>query len=260
MIVHDSAFVTLDIIESKHLLLSKWKQICLSTASFKQELILCRNFCASFSVKRIIMNQEQFSYVIPSDLFTWIENEFNLAISKLGVQDLAFVLAQDSQTQVSIINFFDKADSIFNPKFFANQQQAIDWITGTKKDQLRIISTRPAETFDPAIDINMNTDKSKVIIKLEFPIDSLSQSLQGLKHHLNKMSFMRAHWPQFSSLTKREEDLLKLVVKGFKNHEIADALCIAANTVKTHRRNIIKKLDAKNLIDLYRYAECFDLI
>ncbi len=260
MIVHDSTFIRVDFIKSKDLLLSKWKQAKFSAADFKQELILCRHFCDLYSVKRLIMDQEQFCYTIPFELFSWIENEFNLPVYKKGVQCLAFVLAYNSSAQLSIMNFFDKINSVFSPKYFPNQQQAITWITANAKEKLMIEPNRPPKSFKPTIDIRVNADKSKAIIQFEFPIDSLSHSLHGLKHHMNKMSFMREHWTRFLSLTKREEDVLKLLVKGLHNQEIADTYCISAKTVKTHRRNMIKKLDAKNLIDLYKYAESFDLV
>jgi len=260
LIVHDSEFISVDFIESKSLLLSKWKQACMSGADFKNELIVCRNLCHKFQVKRMIMDQEQFCFTIPVEIFTWIELEINLPVYRAGVQDLAFVLARDTNTQLSVMNFFDKADSVFNPKFFPDQQQAIDWITANKKEQATIEPNRPPDVFEPIIDISLNPNKSKATIQLEFPIDSLPHSLHAVKLHMDKMNFMRENWIKFSSLTKREEIILKLLVKGFQNQEIANKLYISEKTVKTHRRNIIKKLDARNLIDLYKYAETFDLI
>ena len=98
------------------------------------------------------------------------------------------------------------------------------------------------------------------MIQLEFPIDSLSHSLHALKQHMDKMNYRCENWIKFSSLTKREVIILKLLVKGCQNLKIADKLFLSQKTVKTHRRNLIKKLEAKNLIDLYKYAESFDLI
>ncbi|MCL1846680.1 MAG: LuxR C-terminal-related transcriptional regulator [Coriobacteriia bacterium] len=46
-----------------------------------------------------------------------------------------------------------------------------------------------------------------------------------------------------TNLTKREKDILKLLEKGMTKLEIADSLHISVNTVKTHVKNIYKKLD-----------------
>ncbi|MUP14124.1 DNA-binding response regulator [Ancylomarina euxinus] len=158
------------------------------------------------------------------------------------------------------MNFFEKADSVFNPIFFYEQQQAIDWITADKKEKGNIEFNRPPEAFEPFIDISLNPEKTTATIQLEFPIDSLPHSLNTLKQHMKKMNFMRENWSKFLSLTKREKNILKLLVKGFQNQKIAEKLYISEMTVKTHRRNIIKKLDAKNLIDLYKYTLTFNLI
>lgn len=55
-------------------------------------------------------------------------------------------------------------------------------------------------------------------------------------------------------LTKREEQILKLIAEEFTNHEIAKKLFISSRTVDTHRRNLIQKLNAKNTAGLVRYA------
>ena len=55
-------------------------------------------------------------------------------------------------------------------------------------------------------------------------------------------------------LTPRERDIVIGVVKGMTNNEIADKLFISINTVTTHRRNIVKKLDIHSASGLTVYA------
>lgn len=55
-------------------------------------------------------------------------------------------------------------------------------------------------------------------------------------------------------LTPRERDIVIGVVKGLTNKEIADKLFISVNTVTTHRRNIVKKLDIHSASGLTVYA------
>ena len=55
-------------------------------------------------------------------------------------------------------------------------------------------------------------------------------------------------------LTPRERDIVIGVVKGMTNKEIADKLFISVNTVTTHRRNIVKKLDIHSASGLTVYA------
>jgi len=55
-------------------------------------------------------------------------------------------------------------------------------------------------------------------------------------------------------LTRREREILSLVVKGLTNQQIADQLYISPRTVDTHRTNIMQKLDIHDVANLVRYA------
>lgn len=57
-----------------------------------------------------------------------------------------------------------------------------------------------------------------------------------------------------NDLTKREIDVLKLITKEKNSKSIAEALSISINTVETHRKNLIKKLNVKNVVGLALYA------
>ncbi|WP_440890025.1 response regulator transcription factor [Vibrio sp. WZ-1] len=54
------------------------------------------------------------------------------------------------------------------------------------------------------------------------------------------------------NLTKREKEVLGLVVKGMKNQEMADLLCVSLRTIEVHRSNVMKKLEAESLAVLIR--------
>ncbi len=56
------------------------------------------------------------------------------------------------------------------------------------------------------------------------------------------------------ALSQREKEVLKLLVAGKINKEIADELCISINTVITHRKNITSKTGIKSLSGLSLYA------
>ncbi|MCO6489586.1 MAG: response regulator transcription factor [Phaeodactylibacter sp.] len=50
-------------------------------------------------------------------------------------------------------------------------------------------------------------------------------------------------------LTTREREVLSLIAEGKTTAGIADMLCIAVNTVDSHRKNIFSKLDVKNAVE-----------
>jgi len=55
-------------------------------------------------------------------------------------------------------------------------------------------------------------------------------------------------------LTVREKEVLSLLIKMNSNKSIAEQLDISEMNVKTHRKNIMKKFNSKNLLSLVRYA------
>lgn len=55
-------------------------------------------------------------------------------------------------------------------------------------------------------------------------------------------------------LTEREVEILRLIAEGLNNREIGDRLFISQNTVDTHRKNIMRKLDASNVATLIKFA------
>ncbi|HMQ30437.1 MAG TPA: response regulator transcription factor [Chloroflexaceae bacterium] len=75
---------------------------------------------------------------------------------------------------------------------------------------------------------------------------------------LEKLSRQQAPRPQpqvaVGELTEREVEILRLIVKGHTNRQIADALSLSVRTVEYHRSNLMGKLGLHTRADLVRYA------
>jgi two-component system nitrate/nitrite response regulator NarL len=61
-------------------------------------------------------------------------------------------------------------------------------------------------------------------------------------------------------ITKREKEILTLLLAGKGNKEIADTLEISKRTAEVHRFNLMKKLKVKNLMELSNKATEFSLL
>jgi len=55
-------------------------------------------------------------------------------------------------------------------------------------------------------------------------------------------------------LTRREEEVLRLIAQGHSNKEIAQQLNISVKTVESHKTNLMEKLELKTRTDVVRYA------
>jgi DNA-binding NarL/FixJ family response regulator len=62
------------------------------------------------------------------------------------------------------------------------------------------------------------------------------------------------------SFSRREKEILQLIMDEFTNQEIADKLFISLGTVETHRRNMLAKVGARNTAGLVRMALEYNLL
>ncbi|NND31697.1 MAG: response regulator transcription factor, partial [Saprospiraceae bacterium] len=58
----------------------------------------------------------------------------------------------------------------------------------------------------------------------------------------------------FPKLSRREKEILMLIVKEFTTAEIAEKLFVSTGTIETHRRNMLSKLGVRNTAGLVRVA------
>ena len=61
-------------------------------------------------------------------------------------------------------------------------------------------------------------------------------------------------------ITRREQEVLELIADGLTTQEIANKLFLSATTVETHRKNLLAKLDAKNVASMIKVAAKLKLI
>lgn len=60
-------------------------------------------------------------------------------------------------------------------------------------------------------------------------------------------------------LSPRERQILKMIVEGGKNKDIARILSISVKTIESHRLNMMRKLNAHSVLDLIRWAQRFNI-
>jgi DNA-binding NarL/FixJ family response regulator len=110
-----------------------------------------------------------------------------------------------------------------------------------------IKNTGKEELFEAIHSIMQNGHYiSKAILSKSLPLPESTTSGKDLGKNYN--------------LTKRETEILKLLVQGKTSPEIADTLYLAIYTVDTHRKNLLRKLNVKNTAGLVRFAIAHALI
>jgi DNA-binding CsgD family transcriptional regulator len=140
-----------------------------------------------------------------------------------------------------------------------------------KNDENKIITyfqqVRPSESHHwqwylstSKIFLKDETGKASHVITTACPVDPDHHINSKVNRLLEENTFLRKNHELFSSLTRREKEMLKFMALGKNSTEIAALFHISEKTAVTHRRNIRSKLNAQTNYDLICYAQAFDLI
>ncbi len=84
--------------------------------------------------------------------------------------------------------------------------------------------------------------------------------IHDLLEALDPASSRLLQWGAARGLSKRESEVLSLVVSGLSNREIAERLCISSKTVDTHRTRVMRKLGTHSTADLVKNALLGELL
>jgi DNA-binding NarL/FixJ family response regulator len=138
---------------------------------------------------------------------------------------------------------------IINSDITGNEIKNINNLKSTIPNSkiIGIISNNPNRDFYSLLDnkIFLNDNSSKIVEIVELCLSDENKS--------NKKSFE-------NKLSERETDVLKLLIQGKTNKEIADELFISIHTVISHRKNITTKLGIKSTAAMAIYAVANNII
>jgi FixJ family two-component response regulator len=86
-------------------------------------------------------------------------------------------------------------------------------------------------------------------------LDAIQQALQLDRAAREQQDEVHALHGRYLALTTREREVMRLVVAGKLNKQIASEIGASEATVKIHRGNVMQKMQAASLIELVRMAD-----
>lgn len=177
--------------------------------------------------------------------------------------------------EISLDKITSLSASEYNARFF-NEDDARDYVPSilgllernnddefiTFFQQVRISEHSEWAWYMSSTRIFLRDEEMKplLIITMSFPIDAMHHMTNKADRLLEENNFLRKNFQKYSSLSKRECEILGHLALGKSSSETASALFISLGTVDTHRKNIRKKLETSSYYELCQYARSFDLI
>ena len=86
-------------------------------------------------------------------------------------------------------------------------------------------------------------------------LDSVEQALARDREHRKEQSEISKLRARFDKLTRREREVMELVVAGMLNKQIASELGTSEITIKVHRARVMHKMQAGSLAELVKITE-----
>lgn len=243
MNVYKSDYLEIDLQHNQSI--QRWTGKQMSIDQFQTEV---RNFSEmnrKLKVKRMLWLKENLNFTIPDELFNWLEDitkqQFNL-----GAEDLLFTIPKESGSFNSLLTFFNGIDYTYHPRYFTNKESAFDFLEKKESIKTSLITN---------VDVNINDNE------VEFNFKIKPEKVQFFTNHINKLKniehYHDEYLEKYNSMTNRERQVFKLVLKGLTTSQIAEQLFVSVETIKTHRKVIIKKLKISNLNDWLTYSYVF---
>jgi FixJ family two-component response regulator len=102
---------------------------------------------------------------------------------------------------------------------------------------------------DGAVDFLLKPVKDKVLLK------AIEQALERAVQERSVHDELDTIHRRLDSLTPRELEVLRLVINGMLNKQIAYQLGTVEKTIKVHRARVMEKMEVQSLAELVRLTE-----
>ncbi len=225
---------------------------CDNAEDFIQRIKLHRQYYQQTKAGKVLWDHTAFDYHIPPGVQKWVDEYLNVPDWSMvqhlpEIPRLGFVMNADALAHLSVVEIFEQSESGFRPRFFADRDEAVQWMLDKKSAALKLPGP-------PIIHVQHNALPGKTQISLTIDNDEVHEYMHLLSRLLRKCQLEAHHLEKFLQLSKREKQLLPLLIRSLTDKQIAARLIISYETARTHRKNIMAKLECRKVAELHKYA------
>ena len=248
--------------EANSRLICTWKSCPLNDLAYRKELIAHLHIAENIKPSQIMWLLKNITFK-PSDVTKkWVDENISKPIFKAGFiaknQDgfdqVAFVVGQDVLVYLETMAIFKgNSSSGFKPKYFATETDARNWLN----EKFNIVDIKE-QNQNLAITFKGIDDNGEVVFELREQATNFDGTINLFKTILEQNLFVKNNVEKYSSLTPREKETLKYIIKGCTNKQISEKMHVSPHTIRTHRNRIWQKLEIKHFRDCFKYEYFFN--
>lgn len=251
MNIYESSFLSIDFEKKNDCFVQFWKDSPGSFEVLKKEFAEFIALYKKYAPSKTLWLQQNFKLPLTLEMHLWIEENVNIPCVEMGNEKVAFVVGKDVLVHLSVMSFFEEAKSIVSPLHFATEKEARLWLNESKNsDKTR---TEIKILFE-GVDGNGNS-----IIKIKRSSSDITNTIMSFSNLLDENNFIKSNISKYSRLTKREKEIMVILSSGMRQQEVADQLYISIQTLRTHWKNIKKKLEIKSMAEVVKYVNAFEM-
>ena len=250
MELYQSAFLSIQ--QENDTLVQTWSEQQLDVEDYKRELGTFMELFRKAKPSKLVWDTRKCQLVIPQGIEAWMGERVLIPIYQKGIRELVFAIPESMPVHLSVVKSLEKAQQLVQARYFSDFDEARDY-SERQRSQAR---SATEASFECAHDAPNNA----LDIRLKLGVNDLPHFLHSMKQLEADRTFIEQHRERYATLTLREIQVLKLIARGNTNKQIAAQLFIEDSSIKTHRKNIKRKLGIASNFDLYQYARCFQLL
>ncbi|APG61031.1 response regulator transcription factor [Christiangramia salexigens] len=251
MKIYESEFLQIQFERENQCVVQFWKKSPEDYSTLKKEFEAYTRLYLKHKPSNALWIQKNFQLPMDHEIHQWIEKNVNIPCVENGNKKVAFVVGMDVLVHLSVMSYFEEANSVIHPLHFATETEARQWLNGSEND---IKAETDIKILFEGVDQEGNS-----IIKIKRPAGDITNTILSFGNLIEENNFIKANISKFSKLTMREKEVMILFAKGLRHQEVADKLFISVQTIKTHWKNIKTKLEIKSLVDVIKYVSAFEM-
>ncbi|HAS43388.1 MAG TPA: hypothetical protein DCS93_23110 [Microscillaceae bacterium] len=128
MTVYQHSLYNLALEQNQKILSFRWADDQ-STLNYEQFQEACTNYAGyafEYASRYLLIDTHNFTYQLPEEYRTWLEQKHYPRFYKLGVQKIAYLMAEEAMTYV---RNEPAENGKFATHYFTNEKEALEWLS-----------------------------------------------------------------------------------------------------------------------------------